>query len=38
MTNGEEIENVFPRTGRVEWIGIAPSRLADLEAVDEIKM
>jgi MOSC domain-containing protein YiiM len=36
MTNGEEIENVFPRTGQVEWIGIASSRLADLEAVDEI--
>ena len=36
MTNAVEIENVFPRTGRVEWIGIAPTRLGDLEAVDEI--
>jgi MOSC domain-containing protein YiiM len=36
MTNDEEIENAFPRTGRVEWIGIAPARLADVEPVEEI--
>ena len=38
MTNDEQMKNVFPRTGRVEWIGLAPARLADVKPVDEITL
>ncbi|AUD02712.1 MOSC domain-containing protein [Spirosoma pollinicola] len=36
MDNIKDLFDVFPRSGRVEWIGIRPERRVAVEAVDSI--
>ncbi len=36
MDNIKDLFDVFPRSGRVEWIGIRPERRVPVEAVDSI--
>lgn len=38
MTTIEHLTSQFPRQGRLEWIGIAPRRLAELEAVQSAQV
>ena len=38
MQNIKDLFDVFPRPGRVEWIGIRPERRREIEVVDSIEI
>jgi MOSC domain-containing protein YiiM len=38
MQTVQDLRDQFPRSGRLEWIGISPERRAELESVDDAEL